>query len=200
MSAELFKRVLAAEEAAAGELARIPDWLWDGESLPVPIETIADSYYGLLVEERDDLAELLSEPGGVQLSGLLVPSAKQVWVNAGEAPVRRRFSIGHELGHWVLHCAAGGDVEAEVMHCRSTEVREQAAADADQEASYLGYPPSELDANQFAAALLMPAQLLRTALQGVRADADALTKRFGVSRRAVDRRLWFLSRQRPEGG
>ena len=40
------------------------------------------------------------------LSGLLLPSLGQIWVNADEAvqwPPRRRFTIAHELGHHVLH-------------------------------------------------------------------------------------------------
>jgi IrrE N-terminal-like domain len=154
MSAELFERVRAAETAAEQELDQIPEWVWDRESLPVPVEVIADSHYGLLVEEQSDLAAALTEPAGGNLSGLLVPSAKQVWVNAGEAPVRRRFSIGHELGHWVLHCGSGRETGPQVVHCRSSEVREEAAADADQATRYLGYPPRELEANQFAAAVL----------------------------------------------
>jgi len=35
------------EERAAQVLARVPEWLWDGESLPVPVEEIADSVDGL---------------------------------------------------------------------------------------------------------------------------------------------------------
>ena len=44
------------------------------------------------------------------LSGLLLPSLGEIWVNAGEArewPGRRRFTIAHELGHWCLHRTDG---------------------------------------------------------------------------------------------
>lgn len=37
------------EERAARVLERVPAWLWDGETLPVPVEDIADSVFGLLV-------------------------------------------------------------------------------------------------------------------------------------------------------
>lgn len=39
---------------------------------------------------------------GQSLSGLLLPVRGEIWVNAEEArqwPPRRRFTIGHELGH-----------------------------------------------------------------------------------------------------
>jgi hypothetical protein len=45
------------EERAAQALARVPEWLWDGESLPVPIEDIADSVYGLLVRDVEDMTD-----------------------------------------------------------------------------------------------------------------------------------------------
>ena len=32
-------------------LAEVPDWIWDGETLPVPVEDIADSHFGLLVRD-----------------------------------------------------------------------------------------------------------------------------------------------------
>jgi hypothetical protein len=37
-------------------LTRIPDYIWDGETLPVPIDDLADSGFGLLIREADDLS------------------------------------------------------------------------------------------------------------------------------------------------
>ena len=96
------------ERRAEAVLASVPSWIWDGESLPVPIEDIADSHFGLLVREVADLHAAPGAPAlprGQSLSGLLLASAGEIWVNAREArewPPRRRFTIGHELGH----CAA----------------------------------------------------------------------------------------------
>jgi hypothetical protein len=39
------------EERAARVLTAVPEWLCDGETLPVPVEDIADSVYGLLVRD-----------------------------------------------------------------------------------------------------------------------------------------------------
>lgn len=190
------ERAVAAETAAAAELARIPTWIWDGETLPVPIARICDSHYGLLIEEHDDLGRLIGMAAGTRLSGLLLPDVREVWVNAGEAPVRRRFTVGHELGHWVLHHAPGSS-SGQAIHCRETEVSEGGAAESVPEdlgatlsATYLAYPPRELDANQFAAALLMPASIARE--QADLMEHKSLCRRFDVSPEALTRRLWFL--------
>lgn len=203
----------------------MPDWLWDGASLPVPIEDIVDSHYGLRVREGDDLAELAGIEGGGTVSGLLLPDAKEIWVDAREAehvPPRRRFTIGHELGHWVLDCGLGSRWTGGVVHCRSSQVREQAAApDPPEDSGTAGgasgtatadpgspaeseharalaeYPPPELDANQFAAAVLMPRDLVMAEYERVRGDERKLCERFRVSRLAMQRRLWFLSVRRP---
>src|SRR5918995_1274408 len=97
------------EERAAQVLAAAPGYVWDGERLPVPIEDIVDSVYGLLVRDVEDMGTAPGAPtlaSGQALSGLLLPARGEIWVNAEEArlwPPRRRFTIGHELGHWVIH-------------------------------------------------------------------------------------------------
>ena len=195
---EVLERAVAAERAARRQLETVPDWLWDGESLPVPIETIADSHYGLLVREAEELAEVAGM-AGEYVSGLLFPGPREIWVDAEEsarAPGRRRFTIGHELGHWVLHCSAG-DEGVEVVHCRAEVVQEEAAVEEDHGHSHIpevfAYPPRELDANQFAAAMLMPEGMVRAAHRRVGDDLRALAKEFGVSPIAMERRLWFLA-------
>jgi len=204
--------VVSVEAAAERELARVPDWLWDGVDAPVPVEAIADSHFGLLVDEGTDLAALAAlsggdgGPGGT-VSGLLLPDRKEIWVDAGEAaraPGRRRFTIAHEIGHWVLHCLHGAAGTGRPVHCRAAEVREGGAADraeADRPPLAPGprvrparsYPPSELEANGFAAALLMPPALVVREHERLKGDCPALACAFGVSRLAMERRLWFLS-------
>ncbi len=44
------------EERVERVLARVPEYVWDGKSLPVPVEDIADSVFGLLVRDEPDLA------------------------------------------------------------------------------------------------------------------------------------------------
>src|SRR3712207_5032564 len=169
------------EERAAQVLARVPEWLWDGESLPVPIEDIADSVYGLLVRDVDAMTAAPGAPAlapGQALSGLLLPARGEIWVNGEEArtwPTRRRFTIGHELGHWELH----RDLQRPLF-CRTTTVREDqgpGASDVEEEAS------------RFAAALLMPERLMVAAYGRHGDDLDAMCRAFRVSGVAMRRRM-----------
>src|ERR1044072_6603653 len=113
------------EERAEQVLGATPGYVWDGERLPVPIEEIVDSVHGLLV---CDVVDMGTMPGPPPLapaqarSGLLLPARGEIWANAEEArrwPPRRRFTIGHELGHWVMHRSG-----QEALFCRRTSARE----------------------------------------------------------------------------
>lgn len=172
------------ERLAEEFLARIPTYVWDGATLPVPIEEIADTHIGLLVRDVWDLCTAPGAPelsDGQALSGLLLPARGEIWVNAEEAlqwPARRRFTIAHELGHWRLH----RDAHERAVFCRSGSI----APDTQTRAAL---PPAEDEANAFAAAVLMPARLVRE--QYVRCDRDffRLCDKFGASGAAMGRRL-----------
>ena len=178
-----------SELQAEHVLARVPSWIWDGERLPVPVEHIADSCFGLYVRDVDDLRSAPGVPDlpAMQgLSGLLLPARGEIWVNAAEAREsrpRRRFTISHEVGHWCLHSTGGA------VWCRS-----QAVDPADDSAARRAYPPEESEANEFAAALLMPAHLVRRHYERLRRrDPDgtfkALCAIFETSGAAMSRRL-----------
>ena len=70
-----------------------------GAEISVPVESIAEDLLGLRIEESTDL----------DCSGILLPAERRILLNAAEAthddtPIRRhRFTIAHELGHWVCH-------------------------------------------------------------------------------------------------
>ena len=71
-------------------------------------------------------------------------------------------------------------------------MREQAAGEPEPSAVF-DYPPSELEANQFAAAMLLPRELLFSRRRPTSNDEEyALARTFGVSREALLRRLWSL--------
>jgi IrrE N-terminal-like domain len=174
------------EERAARVLSAVPEWLWDGETLPVPIEDIADSVYGLLIRDAEDMSAAPGAPPlaqGQSLSGLLLGARGEIWVNADEArtwPTRRRFTIGHELGHWELH----RDLQR-TLFCRATTIKEdqpQAVPDIEEEAS------------RFAAALLMPQWLMVRAYAELGDNLDAMCKRFRTSGVAMNRRMATLFR------
>jgi hypothetical protein len=171
----------AVEERAAKVLERVPSYLWDGETLPVPVEDIADSVYGLLVREVDDMSAAPGAPDlvrGQSLSGLLLPGPGEIWVNGEEArtwPTRKRFTIGHELGHYELHLD-----DQRSLFCRSTTV---------DEAQRPSVPDIEEEASHFAAALLMPQWLMVREHARVGGNVDALCQTFRTSGVAMTRRV-----------
>jgi Zn-dependent peptidase ImmA (M78 family) len=147
----------------ADDLRRRYGELFGGGVVPVPVEAIAEDYLGLSVTE--------AELDGV--SGLLYPAQRAVFLNAAEVPARRRFTLAHELGHWVCQCLEG--TEAPVF-CRAEDVGVDPATKA-----------LEREANVFAAELLMPEDEVRAAWDG---DPDACADRFGVSGEAMRWRLY----------
>ena len=131
------------------------------------IEGIAEDLLGLSVRE-------VPLAGA---SGLLYPSERAVFVNASDTPPRRRFTLAHEVGHWICQVLEGRG--APVM-CRSEDI----APDADR--------ALEREANIFAAELLMPEAAVRAAAD----DTNAAT-RFGVSGEAMQWRLYSFGLAEP---
>lgn len=93
-----------------------------------------------------------------------------ICVDETKAPERRRFSIGHELGHWHHH-------RGRHLICRADEIAQGSAKIVEQQAdAYAGH-------------LLLPPSMLKTALKDyAKVDLRALRelrKRFGASMTAV---------------
>ena len=174
------------EQRASGILERIPDYVWNGEELPIPVEKIVSNSFGLLIREVEDLttAPGLEGERPTNVSGLLLTGPGEIWVNAAEARQwegRKRFTICHELGHYVIH---QDDVEATVF-CRKVEVSEDPDEDEGEE------PRSgiEREADAFAAAILMPAHLIAERRTALADDVAALCAEFGTSEKAMRYRL-----------
>lgn len=176
------------ERRAQRVLASVPGYIWDGERLPVPVEDIVDTCFGLLVRDMDDLTQApdcpVDDPQGV--SGLLLTARGEIWVNAEEArewPPRRRFTIGHELGHWVMHRTG-----QQSLFCRKATV-----VDPDERpeppTTRPPLPVTEEEANHFAAALLMPPELIRHHYEDCGRDFSEMCRRFGSSGAAMGKRL-----------
>jgi hypothetical protein len=143
---------------------------------PVDVEELAGSLYRLRVRAADDLAAAPGAPAGVPLSGLLLPHRYEVWVRRDEPRERRRFSVAHEVGHFVLHALRA----EEAVFCRPADVH----ADVDAAARR-----REREANRFAAELLMPEPLVRSHVERAGADPTALAPVFAVSDLAMGFRL-----------
>ena len=134
-----------------------------GEELPVPVDAIAGDLLGLHVEEDE-----------IGCSGLLVPAERCVVLNAAEPPARRRFTLAHEVGHWVCQVLEGHRAP---LYCRDVDVSE--AADRQ----------LEREANVFAAELLMPKPAVREAWSG---SIPECAQMFGVSEEAMHWRLFNI--------
>jgi hypothetical protein len=144
----------------------------------VPVEEIASSYLGLLV--RDSALE----PG---VSGELRIREREIHVNAAEGrrwPRRRRFTIAHEIGHWVLH----RDDIADLVVTRTIE---HVPRDAEQATT--PEKVREREANRFAAELLMPEDRVRAAVAAHGAGVVDQARLFEVSALSMAWRLFNLA-------
>jgi len=148
---------------------------------PVDVESIAS-----MLDLR-----VVTEDLGSDISGLLVSrdGTASIAVRRSDHPNRRRFTIAHEIGHFVLRHHLQGN---ELVH-----------ADRHQEVIYRspraseGLDPIEVQANQFAASLLMPARLVRERVDSLpksfsERDVKALANEFKVSEQAMTIRLTGL--------
>ena len=172
------------ERRAEAVLAEVDDYLWAERKPPIPVEHIADSWFGLHVCERSP-EEMRAAPGAPELgpedtlSGLLLPGRMEIWVNAEEAerwPTRRRFTIAHEIGHWVMHRGYSRRCSAAARAIQPDE-REVEGPDIEEEASI------------FAASLLMPRELMKTYWERCGHRHDAMCQIFKASGAAMGRRL-----------
>lgn len=154
---------LPVRDARAHALRARHHGAFGGAELPVPVESIAEDLLGLMVEE-----------GELDVSGLLVPAERRVGLNAGESAQRRRFTLAHEIGHWVCQCLEGRGAP---IYCRAQDV----SADADR--------LLEREANVFAAELLMPEERVREEWPRA-ASPGELAEWFGVSAEAMTWRLY----------
>jgi len=155
---------------------------------PVPVEDIAESLLDLLIVECDDVR---SVPGAPQdrgrLSGMIDPDRSRIWLDRTEcrrSRGRRRFTIAHECGHWVLHvlgadcgfCCRPGDIaDVAVTAERKRELARQ-----------------EREANAFASELLMPELLVAQQARATGCNLAAMAERFDVSVPAIRLRLLTL--------
>lgn len=150
---------------------------------PIDVERVARGE-GLLVFSQE------LQP---DVSGILVRQEDQTFcfINSKDNKRRQRFSLGHELGHFVLgHLKNSKDQ----VHIDKAHV----AIMYRDKNSRTGRMRDEIDANQFAAALLMPTKMVSLALKelgpGPYRDLDItfLAEKFLVSEQAMTLRLGNL--------
>jgi Zn-dependent peptidase ImmA (M78 family) len=152
---------------------------------PINLEKII-KHYGIL---KVDL------PANDDIFGAIVRQQGHVIiaVNPNQHPNRQRFTIAHELGHFFNHLNKGGHLEHVDgdfrLHWRN-------------ETSSKGVDWDEIEANKFAASLLMPEQLLKNDIDerpGLGHDEiHQLAVLYKVSRLAMQYRLINLGLLPPE--
>lgn len=144
---------------------------------PVDVAFLAEKAgVNLVYDELDD-----------DVSGFLVKKKGKVFlaVNSNHHPNRQRFSIAHELGHYYLHLNSSSTVFIDkTVYYRNVD-------------SSSGKYQQEIEANAFAADLLMPRDMLEKELEKfgeelTDMDIYRLANRFGVSQQAMELRLQNL--------
>lgn len=121
---------------------------------------------------------------GKELSGVLVLKANEsvIGVDSSQSTVRQRFTVAHEIGHFILH-----------RRLRTTFIDEKIVFTRG-----LLRNKQEIEANAYAAALLMPAPLLRKSISRFKSEAldedhlEMLAKEYKVSQIAMTYRLMNL--------
>jgi Zn-dependent peptidase ImmA (M78 family) len=144
--------------------------------LPIPIKQIAKER-GIQIKPYkfdDDVSGLLLLQNGNAIIGY----------DPLESSVRQRFTIAHEFGHFILHSKVSGLFVDKIfkVHFRDSE-------------SSTGENKKEKEANAFAAAILMPRNLLVNEIN--KSDYDLaddsflkeLAKKFNVSTQAMSFRI-----------
>ncbi|WEV71980.1 ImmA/IrrE family metallo-endopeptidase [Bifidobacterium sp. ESL0790] len=99
-------------------------------------------------------------------------------LNIAQHPHRQRFTLAHELGHYVH------------QH-QDTMMKEAVGGDNRDEISSLGVKPDEIWANRYASALLMPGAAVKSYWKNGMSRSD-MAQIFNVSQQAMDLRIASL--------
>lgn len=140
-------------------------------SLPINVEKICEDL-GISIT-LSDFREIEATHKHV-ISGAIITSndSKKIFVNIIDPPVRRRFTIAHELGHYFLHHNHEESVEITTVSFRGKS------------------NSAEREADLFAAELLMPENMVRERHSKMALPLLwVLADNFNVSRIAMKKRL-----------
>jgi Zn-dependent peptidase ImmA (M78 family) len=174
---------MATRRAAEAEAQRVLLESGHAGDVPTDIEAVAEHLGAKVIRERLDR----------DVSGLLLRDADSVMIGVNDlhAPRRQRFTVAHEVAHLVLH--KGRPLVLDHVRLNFRDATSSAATDAE-----------EIEANQFAAAILMPADLVMSEARRLVEDPSAtaasivplLAQGFEVSDQAMEYRLINLGLRR----
>ena len=186
---------MSEAQALTGSIAssHVIKWLraWYSEGMPDAIDLeiirqmLPSTPYGASVREIKPPVEII----GDAFEGVLArdPDDHAVWgiaYNGKARGERQRFTIAHELGHFILHRS-----QKQSFNCDSQSVH----------TGIDGLRQIEREADEFASNLLMPGDLLREWISNQRIDLhvlSAIAKRFQVSFEALCIRFIKFTKQR----
>ena len=139
-------------------------------------------------------ARVVKDPAPDDLSGFLLRNTQKnvviIGVNENHSLNRRRFTIGHELGHFLLHKGEELHVDKRWSgyHLKKRSAESSAGTDIE-----------EMEANLFAAELLMPVSFLDRDLEKLaplslsdEQKIKKLAELYKVSEQALTLRLTYL--------
>jgi len=172
--------------------------------IPLQIEHVIENVLRIRIDPRENLSVLLRKKG-LAIDAFLTADRSTIIVDyeqfiSDQGENRLRFSLAHELGHWFLH-----QKEYEAISYKSEQdfIKEQLSIKPDMRKRF------EIQANEFAAQLLVPSDLLMAMIEEssgqirsfvrnngkgqiyfLRSDlADDFAVRFGVSEEVVRNRI-----------
>ena len=139
---------------------------------PIDIKSVIEKIFKIHIYETDL---------GKEVSGFLEKKGAtwEIYLNKYESEVRKRFTLAHELGHYIYHrnkYAESGKYLHDNIYFRAEQNMSE----------------DEIKANEFAASLLMPEEAFKNAVKsGCRKIID-LAGKFNVSTAAVKYRAYKL--------
>ena len=149
--------------------------------IPIPIEDIAAALDIVSIEALTST--------GFEGALLIRDGAAVILVNGANSPDRQRFTIGHELGHWLNPWHLLG---ANTIECGREQMRLFSATVGITQRERI-----EIEANLFSAELLLPEKPfkhdLRTEKEPSLHQIVALAMKYGMSKLATARRYVTLS-------
>lgn len=142
-----------------------------------PCSNIYDavSQLGGSVEVENTLFQDPAKSGSLFVTA---PGKFKIVIPEHTSPLRDRFTIAHELGHYVLHYLWRRRSNPGLVRMRALRKDSQRV---------------EWEANWFAAAFLMPEQLFRQRHEEVNGNIEDLAERFCVSKSAIETRIKNLN-------
>ncbi len=162
--------IVSQAERDAAQLLDSSWWATPTRDAPLPVDPM-ELARGLGIWVR--VVRLSPDESG----NIVIPVEGDVIIslNQWDSYNRQRFTCAHEIGHYLRRSRQGSAREQHFVDYRDT-------------LAGLGIDTEEVYANQFAAAILMPAHLVQ---RGVRQGegVEALARRFGTSSQAMKLRL-----------